>query len=161
MTAGFSHSDLLVMSKSNFFSASALSVRFIVGAVFVCAGVIKFASPDALASTLTELFGPSSLWLVAVYLVALVDLATGCLLVFATVGSLGVALLVLAVYSAFLAGLLMMSDPPECNCLGKLLQFASARDGILMSMGRNAALIGLIAAAFYAERHHSGAADSP
>ena len=118
----------------------------VVGAIFLIAAAAKATAPAGFIGPLVWLEVPVRYY--PALLVAVV--ATECLLGLSLVlwsrsaKVAVVAAVVVVGYTGILFLMLADGNPPDCDCMGKLLQFKSEQHALGFGIGRNAAMLGLL-----------------
>ena len=115
-------------------------LRWVPAAVFLFAGAAKFGDPAAVAEFLNH-FGVAARWLTpAALAVGSVEIGLGLFLAFGFRSAAVAGASLLVVYLALLAAAFASNDPPDCDCLGKLVAWEDRHRGIAFGMVRNALL---------------------
>jgi uncharacterized membrane protein YphA (DoxX/SURF4 family) len=97
--------------------------RVLLGILFALSGILKIISPSAAAALFSQLLSTTSqLGYIVTLIASLVEILTGCLLLWGrnvVMASMVASLILLG--STFI-GILLLENPVPCGCFGKLVE---------------------------------------
>lgn len=129
--------------------------QLLLALVFVVAGLAKFGDPPGTRRMLTAFGAPTALIPFLGLFLPLAELAVGVGLVIPRTARWGLmgSLLLLAVFSAVIAGALLRNKHPDCRCFGQLARAPISGRTLV----RNAVLFGLALFLFFQKPSGTGA----